>query len=263
MEAKSFQETVFDAVKSLTGQSNILTIPREFVHYTGDVESALFLSQLIYWCDKGKNKEGWIYKTYQDWKEDICLTEYAVRKARKKLEKMGILETKIKKANGNPTVHYRLKSNEFLEQFLNSFLRNQRNETAKSKKRNCEIKESLTKTTTKTTTRNIYSIFDFWNSKKIIVHRDLNTDIEKAISKALRDTSPEEIKTAIERYAIIYHDKSYYFKHPWGLAAFLKQKNGYKTFLDDGEKWVAYQNQQQQPSSPEPEVACKVPLFRE
>jgi len=145
----SKQKEVFGIIKSLTGQANILTVPRVFVDYTGNLECALLLSQLLYWCDKGNNKEGWIYKTYKEWNEEICLTEYAVRKSARKLVKMGILETKVKKANGNPTVHYKL----LPDKLETSFLRFQRNETEKTKERNCENKVSLTETTTETTSK--------------------------------------------------------------------------------------------------------------
>ena len=140
----SKQQEVFNLIQSLTGQKNILTIPRELINYTGSLETGLFLSQLIYWCDRGGNKQGWIYKTYKEWQEEICLTEYAIRKSARQLKDMGILETKIKKANGNPTVHYRLN----ISKFADSFLRFQRNQTANTKERNFENEGSLTETTT-------------------------------------------------------------------------------------------------------------------
>lgn len=126
-ERKSNQQIVFDAIRSMTGQANILTIPRIFVDLVGDLETALFLSQVLYWSDKGSQDGGWFYKTYAEWEEEICLNEYKVRKAKNKLEEMGLIETKIKKANGNPTVHYRLKPKAFTDWFLKNL-----------KKRTCE-----------------------------------------------------------------------------------------------------------------------------
>ena len=82
------KQDFIDMIKSFMGQASILTIPKELIHYCeGDINSALLLSQLIYWQDKIKNKEGWIYKTYKDWEDEICLNEYHIRKARKYLEK--------------------------------------------------------------------------------------------------------------------------------------------------------------------------------
>ena len=39
------QGQVFSLIKSLVGQANLLTIPRLFIDYTDDLESALLLSQ--------------------------------------------------------------------------------------------------------------------------------------------------------------------------------------------------------------------------
>ena len=107
--AMDYRQQIFGLIESITGNKNLLTVPKEFIRLTGDIEVALFLSQLIYWTGKAKDPEGWVFKTYEDWKEEIMLTEYKIRKAKNKLEKLGFLETRIKKANGNPTVHYRLK----------------------------------------------------------------------------------------------------------------------------------------------------------
>ena len=149
----SNQQDIFRIIKELTGQTNILTIPRAFVQYTGSIETALFLSQVVYWSDKGH--DGWFYKTYQEWADEICLSEYALRKSVNKLTEMGILETKIKKANGSPTVHYHLKHDEFISSFL-AFFQNGNCEIKETKLRNqrmetLESQELITETTTEIT----------------------------------------------------------------------------------------------------------------
>ncbi len=103
------QADVFLLIKELTGQGNILTIPRLFIEITGDVNSALLLSQLIYWQDK-KNGE-WVYKSYKEWTAEIGLSEKVVRRASKNLQEKGLIETKLKRANGSPTLHYKLTDN--------------------------------------------------------------------------------------------------------------------------------------------------------
>jgi hypothetical protein len=113
---------VITLIKRLTGQANLLTIPRAFVQYTGTVDCALFLSQVLYWSDKGK--DAWFYKKYEEWEAEISLSEYQVRKAVQTLKTKGILETKLKKANGAPTVHYRLNERAFSESFV-QFLKNE------------------------------------------------------------------------------------------------------------------------------------------
>jgi len=134
-------------IKAFSGQANILTIPRPFVDFMGNLDGALFLSQVLYWSDKGR--DGWFYKTYAEWQEEICLSEYEVKKAVKKLIDLGVLETQVRKANGNPTVHYRLDFDAFSESFLN-FL--QKRKPTNSGIESRESEESLTETTTETTT---------------------------------------------------------------------------------------------------------------
>ncbi len=102
-----------DIISNFAGQNNILTIPRPFIDFCGDIPTALLLSQLLYWTDKTKRPDGYIYKSYKEWKSELCISERQVKRASDKLKKEGILETKIKKANGAPTLHYRLKKNSF------------------------------------------------------------------------------------------------------------------------------------------------------
>ena len=137
-------------IKAFSGQANILTIPRPFVDFMGNLDGALFLSQVLYWSDRGR--DGWFYKTYAEWQEEICLSEYEVKKAVKKLVDLGVLETQVRKANGNPTVHYHLDFDAFSESFLN-FL--QKRKPTNSGIESRESEESLTETTTETTTDKI------------------------------------------------------------------------------------------------------------
>jgi hypothetical protein len=149
----NYREELFTIIQSLTGQKNILTIPREFIDYTGDIKAALLLSQLVYWTDKAKDTEGWIFKTYKAWQEEIALTEYEIRAASAKLKKKGILATKIKKAHGNPTVHYRIDRVRFSESFLDFFKKRRLNKSRNDSGNNSESNNTdYTKTITETTT---------------------------------------------------------------------------------------------------------------
>lgn len=138
-----FKHQTFDIIRQLTGHENIITLNVAFVDFVGDLECGLFLSQLIYWSDRGTRKDGFVFKSDKEWYEELRLSSYAVRKSRKKLIEMGLLETKVKKANGNPTTHYKLNKEAFEQQFT-SFLRNRNNEIVKSEKGNDENENSLT-----------------------------------------------------------------------------------------------------------------------
>lgn len=88
----------------------------------------------------------------------------------------------------------------------------------------------------------ISNIFNYWNTKNIIVHRELNDTIHKAIEKALKKYSEEEIKTYIDRYDTVIKDETYFWSYKWSLKTFLTQGNGISCFTDEGETWVNYLN---------------------
>lgn len=104
---------------------------------------------MIYWSDRTSRKDGYFYKSYNEWYEELHLTEYQVRRATKKLKSFGFVDTALKKANGAPTLHYKVDTKEVSEWILkklkNGNLRNSRMDSE-------ETQESLTEITTKTTT---------------------------------------------------------------------------------------------------------------
>src|SRR4051794_26666297 len=124
------QKEVFALIKALTGQANILTIPRVFITMTGEIDAALLLGQVLYWSDRTTDSDGWFYKSAKEWEEELGLSTYKVNRAIKLLAPWGV-QTRLKKANGAPTTHYRLDSEQFFEsisKFLqNGFSRNSQN----------------------------------------------------------------------------------------------------------------------------------------
>lgn len=107
-----------EILNRISGQQNVFTVPKIYVDYTGDVTTAILLNQIVFLSDKTKRKDGYFYKTYKEWTEEICLTERQVRYSVKKLKKMEILETKVQRANGSPTVHYKLLFDKFIDSIL-------------------------------------------------------------------------------------------------------------------------------------------------
>lgn len=83
-------------------------------------------------------------------------------------------------------------------------------------------------------------IFDYWNTKDIIQHKELTDKIDKAITKALKTYSIEQLKEYIDRYAKVIKDKDYFFDTKWTLDLFLSRKNGISDFTDEGSKWISY-----------------------
>ena len=116
------REAAIEVIKAVKGHADVIAVPREFIHYTGTIDSAIFLSQLLYWSDRAKRKDGGVFKTYKDWHLEIGLSEYEVKKSVGILKEKNILTTSIKRANGSPTVHYYL-DKEGLLFSLTDFLR--------------------------------------------------------------------------------------------------------------------------------------------
>ncbi|MDA1581910.1 hypothetical protein [Bacillus cereus group sp. TH228LC] len=102
-------------ISQISGQENILVVPKIFIKLTGDLTTAVLLNQIVFYSDKSKRSDGYFYKTYKDWESEICLTKRQVSYSAEKLKKMKLIETKKMKANGAPTVHYKLDYDKLLE----------------------------------------------------------------------------------------------------------------------------------------------------
>lgn len=77
----------------------------------------------------------------------------------------------------------------------------------------------------------IKAVFDYWNSQKIIVHRNIN-GCEGEINARLKEYSVEEIKEAIGNYAKILKDKDYQWSWRYPLKDFLgREKDNIARFL--------------------------------
>jgi len=63
-------------------RKDVLGLPREFLFVTDDSNSALLLSQLVYWSERCTNPEGWVYKSEADWRNELNLKRRAMERAR-------------------------------------------------------------------------------------------------------------------------------------------------------------------------------------
>lgn len=89
--------------------------------------------------------------------------------------------------------------------------------------------------------KELQELFDFWNSKCIVVHRTINEKMVKVLKKALDLYGQAQIKQAIENYSIVLSDSTYYFKTRWTIGDFVTQSNALPDFLPEGIKWINYQ----------------------
>ena len=93
----------------LSGQDRIVTIPKLFIEMTGDLAESILLNQIVFYSDKSKRTDGFFYKSNKEWSEEVCLTQRQVRYATTKLVEKELIETKLFRVNGAPTVHYKIR----------------------------------------------------------------------------------------------------------------------------------------------------------
>jgi hypothetical protein len=55
-------------------------------------DAGIFCRQLLFWDGKGKDPLGFIWKTEEDWRNEVGLNRNAQRRARKTLKAKGVLE---------------------------------------------------------------------------------------------------------------------------------------------------------------------------
>lgn len=152
------RDYISSIITQFSGQNNIIPIPVVYIQLTEDYPSAALLNQMIYWSDRTNRKDGYFYKSYNEWFDELHLTEYQVRRATNKLKSFGFVETALKKANGAPTLHYKVDTKEVSEWILkklkNGNLRNLRMDSEETQE---SLTEITTEITTETTNNNILS----------------------------------------------------------------------------------------------------------
>lgn len=105
MTTKDFKEVL----NRLVGTSNVLSNNVLFIDFCGGSHGkAQFLSQLFYWQSRATRKDGFFFKTYEDWHKEIRLPKHSISRYANSFKESGFLKTKTLKANGFPTVHYQL-----------------------------------------------------------------------------------------------------------------------------------------------------------
>ncbi len=215
-----------------------------YVDIAGDVVAGLMLSQIVFWYLPDKNgnskmrvrKDGydWIAKSNTEWYDEIRITEWQAPRALNILEERGIIEKKLYKFNGAPTIHIRLIQDKFMELWeelvhdLNGF-------EGKSKIQMSESLNSLTETTTEITYKDIddvvndaeqknsdtAEIFKAYESEIGMLTSFVRDDVMDAIELYPKDWIIEAIKVAAKNNA-----------RKWSyVEAVLKswKVNGYKT----------------------------------
>lgn len=104
-----------------------------------------------------------------------------------------------------------------------------------------ELDKNLKSKSKDNSNQDINTIFEYWNSKGIIKHKELKEDTKKAIKKVIKNYSIDEIKQAIDTYSEILKSE-YYFNYKWNLKDFLNRNNAISTFMEDGSNRANYES---------------------
>lgn len=210
--------------------SNKIMLYKPFVRYFGSLDLAIVLSEIYIWTQITKRKYpergGWFYRTYVDWEERIGLNEYSIRKSTKQLENANYIETKIAKAHGNPTCHYRSVLGKILNlmvslNFEETNIENLQKRKLKIERNNsANFEESVTDYTTKVTSNtttllplsSVASSSLSSNSSRPRKHKCINVSASDVIDAGLLERmtigtpfsclTPDSLSPAIVKFGI-------------------------------------------------------------
>lgn len=224
------RDYIASIISKFSGQNNVIPIPVVYLEITEDYPAAALLNQMIYWSDRTRRKDGFFYKSYQEWHEELFLSEYQVRRATNKLKALGLVETSLKKANGAPTLHYKVDTQEVSEWILkklkNGNLRNSRMDTEETQESLTEITtENTTKITNNSATKVTQEQFEQWWNLY-----DKKLDKKKAFSlfkSALKKHDFEKIMKGTKDYLKTITDKQFQ-KYPKTFLSQESYMNDYK-----------------------------------
>lgn len=227
------RDYISSIITQFSGQNNIIPIPTIYIRITKDYPSAALLNQMIYWSDRTSRKDGYFYKSYNEWYEELHLTEYQVRRATNKLKSFGFVETALKKANGAPTLHYKVDTKEVSEWILkklkNGNLRNLRMDSEETQESLTEITTEITTETTKNNSATDVTREQFEEWWQLY---DKKLDKKKAASlfkSALKKHDFETIMNGTREYLKTITNKQYQ-KYP---KTFLSQESYLNDFSEE------------------------------
>jgi len=100
----AYQKTINFIVNALSTNSSHISVPRLFFEITHDLALSAMIAHLIFWSKHTSRADGFVFKSSRDWYNELGVSNYAVRK----FKKLPFIITKVIRANGSPTTHYRI-----------------------------------------------------------------------------------------------------------------------------------------------------------
>ena len=83
----------------------------------GGIKEALLFERLFRWAKRGKDPDGWVYKTKEELEEETTMPTRTQDRVRKNLVELGVIEVTNKKPEGHiaPQLHYRINKKGYLK----------------------------------------------------------------------------------------------------------------------------------------------------
>lgn len=166
--------------------------------------------------------EGYIWVKRRPYSLDIEITKWKPLSDKKRSAKSGLPQDMRSGTPEVPKVDYLSGKNDFLtdSKIMDSSPRSPKSGTPN---------ESLINES-----KDIYTVFDFWNVQKIVEHRDISK-FESCIKTRLKYFTPEEIIQAVKNYKTVLDSEEHFFSYRWSLSEFLSRKGGLEKFMDQAE----------------------------
>jgi len=152
---------LLELIADLTGKDRTVTFPKAYVEWLkGDYVAAVVLNEVVWWTrisyDKGR--EGWFYRSEVEWLEEKGLSRKQVVRSVTAINATAgtipLIERMTKRANGSPTMHFRLNASVFADLVEGEWKlpKGQKPTFPNGSFHSAQTAESLTESTTEKTT---------------------------------------------------------------------------------------------------------------
>ena len=239
---------------------------RHYVALGCGINGALMLSQMVYWSKRTKDKNGYFYKTQDEWELETGLTRWEQETARKKLRELGFVS---EHKHGVPCkVHFRVEHNslymalvKYAEKHQSSMWESHKLECGNPSNKNVGIRQTNTENTAETTSENTNIYKGKFNFANALVSQGVDQKLtseymevrkaKKAVNSetAFKSLISEQQKSGLTLNQVIEHcvvNSWKGFKAEW-----IKSSNQAKPKQQREQAWADYyaKRNQQQPNN--------------
>ena len=92
---RGFSLSGMNALQAALIRSRPISVHRNILNMVGSASAGILLSQLIYWTRHGTEvvqRDGWVFKTAEQWHRETGMTWKVQRRARQRLRRLGLVE---------------------------------------------------------------------------------------------------------------------------------------------------------------------------